>query len=238
MNINTFCKKTKVCTKCNIEKPKNEDNFYRRSGSDGYRSICKSCLRRKGRERYEKNKDKYLEYKRERRINDRDHVLRREQQYRDRNRTRINNHLQNWRERNREKERIRGREYYKNNAEKVNSRHRKHYEENKELYYNKMMKRVHTQRNLPYNFSESDWNNCKEYFNNKCAHCESDEFLERDHFIPLSKGGGYAVENIVPSCRSCNRSKWDYKFEEWYVNSGHYDEKRMLKIYDYLKIHP
>ena len=30
---------------------------------------------------------------------------------------------------------------------------------------------------------------------------------EIDHMIPLSKGGGHTIYNIVPACRSCNRKK-------------------------------
>lgn len=28
-----------------------------------------------------------------------------------------------------------------------------------------------------------------------------------DHVIPISKGGGYNIENLVPSCSQCNAQK-------------------------------
>lgn len=28
-----------------------------------------------------------------------------------------------------------------------------------------------------------------------------------DHFIPLCKGGGHEIENLVPSCKTCNMKK-------------------------------
>lgn len=28
-----------------------------------------------------------------------------------------------------------------------------------------------------------------------------------DHVIPISKGGTYRFDNLVPACRTCNRSK-------------------------------
>ncbi len=48
---------------------------------------------------------------------------------------------------------------------------------------------------------------------NKCIYCERefDLFLkpERDHRIPLSKGGTHTKDNVVAACRHCNSSKKD-----------------------------
>lgn len=35
----------------------------------------------------------------------------------------------------------------------------------------------------------------------------SDVSLTMDHVIPLSRGGDHSIDNIVPSCFSCNASK-------------------------------
>ena len=40
-----------------------------------------------------------------------------------------------------------------------------------------------------------------------CPRILTDETATRDHIIPLSKGGTNYIDNIVPSCRSCNSSK-------------------------------
>jgi 5-methylcytosine-specific restriction endonuclease McrA len=41
-----------------------------------------------------------------------------------------------------------------------------------------------------------------------CAYCgELDAALQKDCVLPLSRGGRYTVENVVPACRSCNASK-------------------------------
>lgn len=63
---------------------------------------------------------------------------------------------------------------------------------------------------LPYDFTEESWKITLQEFDYRCVYCsvESDE-LARDHWIPSSKGGGYILGNIVPSCKPCNSSKRD-----------------------------
>lgn len=36
-----------------------------------------------------------------------------------------------------------------------------------------------------------------------------------DHFIPWSEGGTHALNNLVPSCRSCNAGKRNRSLEEY-----------------------
>lgn len=42
---------------------------------------------------------------------------------------------------------------------------------------------------------------------NVCIYCGEARPLERDHQIPISRGGSNDITNIVPACRSCNRRK-------------------------------
>jgi len=49
-----------------------------------------------------------------------------------------------------------------------------------------------------------------------CAYCgASDEPLQRDCVLPLSRGGRYTLDNIVPACRSCNASKCNHEVTTW-----------------------
>lgn len=49
----------------------------------------------------------------------------------------------------------------------------------------------------------------------RCTYCGSDENLECDHIVPVSRGGGHGDDNLTTACRSCNRSKSDRLLEEW-----------------------
>lgn len=43
-----------------------------------------------------------------------------------------------------------------------------------------------------------------------CFYCGAEltiENLSKDHFIPLSRGGGDGIDNLVPACHLCNCSK-------------------------------
>ena len=49
-----------------------------------------------------------------------------------------------------------------------------------------------------------------------CAYCGATDLpLQRDCVLPISRGGRYTVENIVPACRSCNASKSNGEVTSW-----------------------
>ena len=49
-----------------------------------------------------------------------------------------------------------------------------------------------------------------------CAYCgATDRALQRDCVLPVSRGGRYTLENVVPACRSCNTSKCNDEVTGW-----------------------
>lgn len=59
-------------------------------------------------------------------------------------------------------------------------------------------------------FTDREWEDRKIQFRNRCAYCgKKSKRLTPDHYVPLSKGGTNFIENIVPACPQCNRSKWN-----------------------------
>lgn len=67
-------------------------------------------------------------------------------------------------------------------------------------------------RNFSSVFTLKDWENIKDRFSRKCAHCnkhETEVKLTVDHIIPISKGGKHSLDNVQPLCASCNSRKKD-----------------------------
>ena len=63
---------------------------------------------------------------------------------------------------------------------------------------------------------------------NGCAYCgATDRPLQRDCVLPLSRGGRYTVQNIVPACRSCNASKSNDEVTGW-MRRKRLDERAFL----------
>lgn len=50
-----------------------------------------------------------------------------------------------------------------------------------------------------------------------CAYCGEAKPLERDHKVPISRGGTNDITNIVPACLPCNRRKGARTTEEFLV---------------------
>ena len=50
----------------------------------------------------------------------------------------------------------------------------------------------------------------------RCAYCGADGVaLQKDCVLPISRGGRYTIENVVPACRSCNASKSNEEVTVW-----------------------
>ena len=97
-----------------------------------------------------------------------------------------------------------------------------------------------------HNITEEEWEACKKYFNYECAYCSKsleDQYNEinrdlcKDHHINSGSG---RLDNCIPACDSCNCSKGNKEFEEWYKTKDFYSIDRNWKIltwlnYDYKK---
>ncbi|MEX2394299.1 MAG: HNH endonuclease [Actinomycetota bacterium] len=61
-----------------------------------------------------------------------------------------------------------------------------------------------------------------------CAYCgKAVKGLQRDCVLPISRGGRYTLENVVPACASCNTSKWNYEVSGW-LRRKRLDERTFL----------
>lgn len=99
--------------------------------------------------------------------------------------------------------------------------------------------------NKTHEISKDEWEECKKYFNHRCAYCDlkiEDHFIQhrrktilgdfhREHLI---HDGANNLSNCVPSCKSCNSSKGDFIFEDWYLVHREFSEERQNKMYDWI----
>ena len=86
---------------------------------------------------------------------------------------------------------------------------------------------------LQWNFSQKDWEECLAFFDNSCCYCGTNLNITQDHLIPVISGGGYTKDNVLPACASCNSSKNNKNFYEWYHGQKFYSEDREAKIISY-----
>ena len=61
-----------------------------------------------------------------------------------------------------------------------------------------------------------------------CAYCGNpDSALQKDCVLPISRGGRYTLDNVVPACRSCNASKCNDEVTSW-LRRKRLDERAFL----------
>lgn len=61
-----------------------------------------------------------------------------------------------------------------------------------------------------------------------CAYCgATGGAMQKDCVLPLSRGGRYTIDNIVPACRSCNASKCNAEVTSW-MRRKRLDEQAFL----------
>lgn len=189
------------------------------------------------------------EYRHQKYMNNRDVILRRNKEYRQRNKVSIAERSKQYRLANKEAIALMKRKYQEDNRETINERKRQYYRENWDAFrrYRIANKDAIVRRNriyfhnrraimrrLPHTLTVDQWENIKHDFGNKCAYCGKELPLEQDHFVPLKKGGEYSHNNIIPSCKSCNSSKGDKNFPEWYQRQIFYNKSNELRIFRYL----
>jgi hypothetical protein len=64
-----------------------------------------------------------------------------------------------------------------------------------------------------------------------CAYCGAEgPALQRDCVLPISRGGRYTLDNVVPACRSCNTSKCNDEVTAW-LRRKRLDERAFLLRY-------
>jgi len=203
---------TKVCKKCNRELPIEDFRKYKQCES-GYGPKCKKCCneeRRLSGERkryYEKHK------KQERELN------------------------KKWKQEHKDKVKEYERKRKKKYKDILSQKKKEYYKTEKAKTLKKQAdkRRENAKKKVVSTLTIQEWEDILKSFNYSCAYCglQSGK-LTQDHFVPVSEGGEYTINNIIPACARCNSSKNNSEFEKWYKIQPFYSETRKKKIYKYL----
>lgn len=201
---------TRVCSKCNQEKPLTQTFFSRRAdGKYGFNARCKECLREIRASEYSQERIK---------------------RYTAENKDQLRENLKRWRNKNRQYWKEYMHEWSKKNADHRRKYMRHWLEENRAVAQAKSHRRRARQMGLPDTLTAAQWQQAIEYFNGCCAVCNRqlrDLFkthtVAADHWIPLFDPlcPGTIVENIVPLCHGvdgCNNRKGDREPSKWLIS--------------------
>lgn len=98
----------------------------------------------------------------------------------------------------------------------------KHYEKNREALQHRSSENCARRRNgfIVCDLTLPEWRQLLEDADYCCTYCGNslDAFWppEKDHKIPVARGGQHTKDNITPACKSCNSSKKDKTQDEYF----------------------
>ena len=91
-------------------------------------------------------------------------------------------------------------------------------------------KRKRRMDRIEHDLSDAQWVALQEAWGG-CAYCRAPgSSLQRDCVLPISRGGRYTLDNIVPACRSCNASKCNAEVTGW-LRRKRLDERGFLLLH-------
>lgn len=225
----------KFCSKCGGEFPLTNEYFMpRKTGRDGFRNQCRKCRMEKQNQHTENNREIITNRRREYRQGNKPVLAQKAKESRQRNSDACKARKARYYAGHKGETQEYGRSYYLKNKELIDSKNRIYRSENRELCNTLGMRYRSKKKQLPSTLTTKQWNEMKSYFGNRCAYCNSELPLTREHFLPVNKGGEFTHNNIIPACKSCNSSKQDSDFFEWYPRRTFYSKSRELKILNYL----
>lgn len=258
-----YCIITKFCIKCERELTI-EHFCKDKNRKDGLNPYCKECKKKLANISYEIHKKHIIEHNKQYHEDNLESINKQQKGYRDNNKDTINKRSNQYYKDNKEIVLKKNSIYKKSNEIIIKTRNIEYQIKNKEfisiykkIYYQKNIKALKKYRSqyskdnrgklniisqkhrnlklkLPSTLTEEQWNQIKLYFNNLCCYCGKEKPLQQEHFYCMNNGGEYTINNIVPSCKSCNCSKGIKPFGMWYKTYKNYSKKRELIILKFL----
>lgn len=94
-----------------------------------------------------------------------------------------------------------------NNVEGRRASRRKYWEKNKDKWIKYSIDRRARKLHTEGQFTLDEWYNLLIKYGRRCLQCGSFKRIEKDHVVPLARGGNNTIDNIQPLCMKCNRGK-------------------------------
>lgn len=241
---------TRICSLCLIEYPEMNEYFSKDSSKRcGLRTECKLCEKKRNHDRYLANTEKYKQEHKEYYESHKEQALDYSKKWKLEHPERTKELNKQSAEKCRDKRLVKQSAYRQVHREELKGKSRQYYQDNLQqciktrARWNREHRNVLTfvtqqyrskKKQLVCTLTLEQWEDTKRQFDNKCAYCGRDLPLAQDHFIAVWNGGHFTQENILPACTSCNTSKSNRNFSEWYPTYRYYSEERMKNILDYL----
>jgi len=244
----------KKCSQCGGEFPATSEYFQKaKANKDGFRGHCRECRKKptkeyneqyreenkeavkKGLKRWRQaNKERIAEYDKQYRQEHLVAVTERIKRYHHNNKKTIAEVHSRWKEANKGRISEKCKQYRQRNLEAITTRQKHYVQGHLEEYriYNHNFRAK--MRNLPHTLTLLQWEQAKLHFDGKCAFCSKEGPMTQEHFVAVDNGGEYTKDNIIPSCGSCNSSKWTHDCLEWYRKQPFYNKDKESKIVTYL----
>lgn len=194
------------CTQCQEWKPETTEYYYMHNKSKpekGFQPECKKCAIKRASKNRIDNIEIRKAYDKQRYLNDPNYFYTMNKKDFEERSDFYKNFMTAWR---------------RDNLDKVNQYSLNH--------------RQHKKHNI----TNEQWIACKEYFKDEdgnycCAYCglriqdHNRMYAGKIQYIDLHKehiddDGSNELDNCIPSCQSCNSSKREYEFEEWYNSNN------------------
>lgn len=196
---------TKKCSKCKLDKPKNE--FCKdKNRKDGLNYTCKLCCKESNDQYYLHNKEKILKYSKQYKLNHSEYYKQYNNQYYLDNREKISKYGKQWRLDNLKKVEEFNKQYYLNNKKQLRKQ-QKEYANNK-YKTDPIYKLIYLLRRRIYNALKNNSKSIKTKDLLGCTVEELKQHLESQFFegITWTNQGEWHIDHVKP-CSSFDMSK-------------------------------
>jgi 5-methylcytosine-specific restriction endonuclease McrA len=204
---------------CSICKVKKEIVLFAKDSrtKSGFAARCKQCDAQASRDYAKNNKEKRKNYRKKYYEENKEIIKKQQQEYRKTcNRSEEN---KVYRLKNKKHLSIKAKQYREKNKEKIKEKSKDYYKKNKEKFFWHNAKRRSILRKASiYTITKKEK---KRILMSSCFACFTTENITIDHVIPLSRGGGHRIGNLIPLCMACNRSKKNKTLTEWKYSGLH-----------------